>query len=124
MEINKQQIEAVSNLHREERYEHFISQIVDWEEVWYLQCKEAYYDNKNKCLFLWPAREYAVNYSNKLNNQCTPKKVNLDELLENILSRLNLESYRVEVFPTIEDKGKIIEIKEFIDDIEEECEKY
>ena len=123
MSINKQQIESVSSLSKDERYLYFLSHVVDWEEVWYIESDFAYYDlmGKEEILYLFSHKEYAEIYSTSLEESYRLKSMDLETLLTKLEEKKEL---RIGVFPTLLDKAFIVRKEIFLEDIEEECQKY
>ena len=123
MSINKQQIEAVSSLSKNERYLYFLSHVVDWEEVWYLESDFACYDlaGREVVLYLFSHKEYAEIYATSLEESYRLKSMDVEILLVKLEEKKEL---KIGVFPTLLDKAFIVRKELFIKDIKEECQKY
>jgi len=123
MSINKQQIEAVSSLSKNERYLYFLSHVVDWEEVWYLESDFACYDlaDREVVLYLFSHKEYAEIYATSLEESYRLKSMDVEILLVKLEEKKEL---KIGVFPTLLDKAFIVRKELFIKDIKEECQKY
>jgi len=123
MSINKQQIESVSSLSKDERYLYFLSHVVDWEEVWYLESDFVCYDltGKEEILYLFSHKEYAEIYATSLEESYRLKSMDVETLLVKLEEK---KEFKIGVFPTLIDKELIVEKEFFQKDIEEECRKY
>jgi len=123
MNINEQQIKSVSRLSKEDRYLHFLSAIADWEEVWCIEKDLAYYNLKDKMpiLYLFPHKEYAKIYADSLQGDYKLKSMDLETLMHIGQTKPNLI---VGAFPTLSDTALMVEKEIFLNDLEEECQKY
>jgi len=123
MNINEQQIESVSRLSKKDRYLHLLSAIADWEEVWCLEKDLAYYNlkDKNPILYLFPYKEYAKIYADSLQDDYKLKSMDLETLIQILQTKPNLI---IGAFPTLSDTALMIEKEIFLNDLEEECQKY
>ena len=113
MKINQYQIDAIINLTSKERYLHFIASIVDWENVYMINCQDI--------LHIFPAIEYTQLFAKaKKIDQKKIFKTSLEDFLTYILNN----DIEINVFPTLLDNIYLINKEQLIEDIEEEIKKY
>lgn len=127
MRISQKQIEAVSSLSRDRRYEHFIKRIVNTCEVWSLfrQDWALAINNENMTFFpLWPAREYAQLCAINEWSGYEPKLISLAQLTEEIIPELQFRKILPGIFFTPNDHGVTPSIESLIKAIETELEWY
>ena len=127
MNINQQQIENVIRLSPEKRHEHFVKVVSDWEEVWGLYedgwALSATEDGQT-VFPLWPAREYAILCAEDEWKGYRPEAISLNDLIEELLPKLEQDNVIVGVFPTPQNKGITISSQNLQFDFSQELEKY
>ncbi|MEN6316564.1 MAG: DUF2750 domain-containing protein [Clostridiaceae bacterium] len=125
--MNNKEIESVSKLSGSKRYEYFIKKVADFEEVWGL------YDNGwavgessdgNINIPFWPKKEFAQLCSKEAWTGYLPKRITLEDFMNNWLPGMNRDNRKPAIFYTEEDKGVVIEITRLLNDLEEELMKY
>jgi len=127
MIINEKQIQNVTALDAEARYRHFIGVISDWEEVWGLFDNGwalASTDEERTVFPLWPAKEYATLCAVNEWHGYKEKSFSLDEMLDELLPSLQTDNILLGIFYTVKNRGVIQDVSQFINDLEEELEKY
>lgn len=109
------------------RYEHFVKNLVDWEEAW-----DLYSDgwalaatDEGKPLFpLWPPSAYAQLCAEGDWVGYEPKPISLKTLTTELLPKLRVDGVLHGIFPTLSSKGVTPAIDEFLDAIDAELQKY
>lgn len=127
MKINQEQIKSVMSLTGPQRYEHFIKVVVDWGEVWGLfddGWAMANTDTNEQVFPLWPAKEYAALCAEKEWEGYEPTSFTLDDLIEELLPKLEAAGVLPAIFYTPSDKGVTPTVERLLEDINIELEKY
>jgi hypothetical protein len=107
MRLNIKEIQAVSSLTGQQRYEYFIKKVADNNELWILQNNgwALVSDAKKEYLPIWSHLEFAElnrvgNWSNYL-----PYSIKLEDFISTILTQIQNDNISTCVFLTIEDYG-------------------
>lgn len=125
--VNEKEMKNVIHFSGQKRYSYFIKKIVDWEEVWGL------YDNgwavlgteNGQSVFpVWPAKAYAEICAIDEFLGYEAKSFSLDDFVDILIPKLNVDKHLIGVFPTPEDKAIIPLMKNLLLDIEEEALDY
>lgn len=128
MNINKQEIENVSRLEPFKRYKYFIKKIADFEELWILvdENEEIALSmiDKKTLVTVWSAKEFADSCLNEKWENYVPFKLTLDQMEQAIFSHIEENSYLINVFPVNNKSGFVVNLHEFIRDLNEELEWY
>ena len=125
--ISPKQIEAVLKLDGPKRYDHFIKQVVDCEQVWGLYCDgwAMGTDDSGKPTFpLWPAKEYAEFSAEGLWAEYEPAEIPLDELVDELLPKLKEDGVGPSVFRTPEGQSVMPSIEQIVADLRNEMTRY
>ena len=126
--MNKQQFEAVLALDGSKRYDHFISKVADWEQLWSVKSDKGWLvpiaPENFEYFPIWPHPEYAQ----KVTDQNFPGhqvvEISLEELLEHWLPLFERDKVKVAVFPNNEWTFWCIEPNSLKDDLINEIAKY
>lgn len=127
MNLNPKQIEAVLALAGPKRYEHFIKQVADREEVWGLYrdgWAMAGDDEGRKIFPLWPRSDYASLCVTGDWQGYEPSSFPLTDLMEELLPKLERDGVLPGIFYTPSDKGVIPSIPQLLADLREELKRY
>jgi len=127
--MNPQQYENVLSLTAKERYSHFIGKVADWEQLWGLYNeKEGWLlrtTNENvEYLSVWPHPEYAKNIAKEFYPEYNEEEINIYDFMSNLLPQLENDNVKIGVFPNLEGNTWLMEAKDLLQDLEEECEQY
>ena len=127
--MNPQQYENVLALSAKERYSHFIGKVADWEQLWGLYNeKEGWLlrtTNENvEYLSVWPHPEYAKNIAKEYYPKYNEEEISVYDFMSNLLPKLESDNVKVGVFPNPEGNAWLMEAKDLLQDLEEECEQY
>lgn len=127
MKINQKQIEAVTVLSGQKRYETFIKMIADWEEVWGLYQDGwalAETDDGKQVFPLWPAMEYAQLCIERGWAGYVPKSFSLGDFMNELLPNLKDDGVLPGIFYTPSDKGVTPTVDQVLADLNEELKNY
>ena len=127
MKINQKQIEAVTALPGQKRYEHFVKVVADWEEVWGLYQDGwalAATDDGQQVFPLWPAKEYAQQCADKEWAGYEPEPSSLDDFMGELLPSLKNDGVLPGIFYTPSDNGVTPTVDQLLADLNEELENY
>lgn len=108
MRITEIEKERVLNLDGTNRYKYFLKRVVNSEAAWGLWNEgwALMEDNEgNKVFPLWPAREYAEVCAQADWSTYKPEEIFLNDLIEELLPKLEKENIVAAVFPTPHGKG-------------------
>lgn len=128
MKINAEEIKAVANLEPLKRYKYLIKKVAD-NEVFYtlLNSENDYAISELENHFLipfWSAKEFAESclIENWKNYKIT--EIALDDFEEKIIDFLNENNYLMNIFPIENKTGFIVDVNEFVRDLNDELENY
>ena len=128
MNINKQEIENVSRLEPFKRYKYFIKKIADFEEIWTIIDRNGdigLSDIDNKILIpMWPKEPYIKSCLEDNWRNHISFKITLDNFEETIIPFISENDYLINVFPVGKKTGFVVNLNEFIRDLNEELEWY
>ena len=127
MKLNPKQIETVLALDGPRRYEHFIKQVADSEQVWGLYrggWALASTDEGLPVFPLWPAKEYAELCQQNDWVECEPLSIPLDELIEELFPDLENDGVLIGVFYNSTGDSVIRPVSQLLEDLNNELEKY
>lgn len=126
--INKKEIEAITKLGAFERYKYLIKRIAAWDKIYILENKNediAIEEIKGNFLIpIWSAREYAESFITEEWKNYLILEIYLSEFKKNIISIINKNKYLLDVFPINNKSGFVVDIDEFLRDLNEELDKY
>jgi hypothetical protein len=126
--ITEKQIQAIIKLDASGRYEYSIKKIADYEKVWVLGDDEGfvtYGDNKGNIIFpIWPFKEFALLCSDGEFDGSIPEEITIDSFLKEYLHEFKGKKYLLSVLPLPSDRGAPLDIDTFINDLQNELEKY
>jgi len=123
--MNQEQIEELFSLSCEDRYDYFLTRMVDGGEIWILvndaeeflklDAKEHGLDY----LPIWPSEELALEYSYDIEEVLQPKSIPLETFFERWITGLTRDKFQINVFPTFEGEVWIMEPADFKEELEE-----
>jgi hypothetical protein len=126
--INKKELESVQKLDANKRFKYTIKRLSDFEDLWVLGDINGfvtYTDNIGNILFpIWPFKDYAELCINGDFIHSSPEKIQVKEFIEEYLPSFKSNGYKLVIFPTSTDRGVLIEIDYFIEQMENENSKY
>ncbi|MDH5032341.1 MULTISPECIES: DUF2750 domain-containing protein [Chryseobacterium] len=126
--MNQKEIESVIALEPTERYKYFIKQVAD-SEIFYtlIDTNGDYVVSKidDEELFpLWSAQEYAELCKVNGWENCEVKKLDLDDLEDEIIDFVADNGYLFNVFPAFDKTGFVVDLTEFSKDLSDELKNY
>lgn len=128
MELHSKEIERVSNLEPFERYKYFLKRVADSESLYTLKSDNGNYViseiDDNRLFPMWSAREHAELCKENGWSDCIVEELTLDDLEEEIFDLIASERYLINVFPTQEKTGFIVDLDEFARDLSDELKHY
>ena len=103
--MHPKQLENVFALTSKQRYEHFISKVCDWEELWILADQNQNFriitpQENLEYLPIWPHADHASAF-HAIYPSHKPSRVELDSFLEIWLPNLNDDGLKVGVLPNL-----------------------
>lgn len=128
MELHPKEIETVKNLEPFERYKYFIKRIADFEILYTLTYGNGAYatskvDN-HLLLPFWSAKEYADLCKIDGWKDCKVVELNFDDLENSIFDIIANENYLINVFPTNQKLGFVVDLDEFARDLSDKLKRY
>lgn len=127
MKVTPKMVASVLALPGLERYGHFIKVVADWQQVWGLYHDGwalASSEDGTVVFPMWPAREYAEACANNNWSGYEPRAFDLDELLNDLLPKLERDRMMPGIFFTPQRKGVTPSVSQFRHDLDVELEKY
>ena len=131
MKVSKQELEAVTALSPEKRYNYFVKRICDWEQVWtlyeddYIVLNEA--KNSKLYILLFPFKDFAEHYATNTRGMkgVSYKSFEINEFLETIIKKLQAKNVsNALVFPVANGYGLNVSMTDMVKDIQSELENY
>jgi hypothetical protein len=101
--INPKEFDAVTALPAERRYQHFVDQLADWEELWGLRNEKGWAlfatEDGAVCFPVWPHEPYAAAFATGEFASLTATAIPLDEWTQEYLPNMHEDGTLVAVFP-------------------------
>jgi hypothetical protein len=127
MKLHPKQIEAVIKLDGPTRYDHFIKQAADKQEVWGLY-KDGWAlattDDGESVFPVWPAEEYASLCAQKEWAGYKPSSISIGEYIHELLPKLKRDNILPGIFYTSSNNGVTPTIDELVADLNLEMQRY
>lgn len=128
MSLHPKEIENVSRLKPFDRYQYFIRKVADFEEFWTIVDEKGDFAlskiDKSTLVSFWTAEEFAqINLDDGWAN-CVPFKLDLDNFEEAIIPMIEENNYLINVFPANGKSGFVVNLDEFLRDLNNELEQY
>jgi hypothetical protein len=101
--------------------------VADWTKAWGLYDGDWAFvtaDDGAPVSLLWPAAEYACAFAQNQWSAYVPRGVDLDELVDVLLPRLEKDGVLLGIFPTIAEMGATVSVDELRKVLEHELENY
>lgn len=131
MKVYKQELEAVTALSPEKRYNYFVKRICDWEQVWTLYEDDCIVLNEAKngklYILLFPFKDFAEHYATNTRGMkgVSYKSFEINEFLETIIKKLQANNVsNALVFPVANGYGLNVSMTDMVKDIQSELENY
>jgi hypothetical protein len=124
----QKEINAILDLPPDKRYEYAIKRIADFESLWVIGDEQGFGtyedDNKNTIFPLWPFRDFALLCCTGTFKSCQPEELQLEDFLNEYIPVFKNQGYKLSILPLPSDKGAIIDIDLFQQDLINELDKY
>ncbi|WP_144823578.1 DUF2750 domain-containing protein [Marinobacter piscensis] len=127
--MSNEQLTSVLEMSGEERYDYFLSQVLEDREVWILINSENRFlsivsdDDGLAHLPVWPSSEFAVEYA-KGSDDLTPKSLSLPDFFRKWVPGLSKDGLQVGVFPGADQTLWITEADELKKDLQAELSSF
>jgi len=120
--LTEEQRARVQAREAQERFDHFLEKVVDWEEIWSLAdgegCVMLTTEDGESCLPVWPHPDYALDWATEGWEGCEPLKIDLESWFERWSPGLEEDGILVAVFPRLDDEGVLLSSRELSEAIE------
>lgn len=127
-DLSEAEFAAVSALDPPKRYEHFVSRVVDWEEVWSLGSDDGWVlaadDDGTEVVPVWPHERYAAACARDEWAGNEPRAIPLAEWLDRWLPGIERGRRLVSVFPLPDGAGEVITPSQLTEDLAEAASQY
>jgi hypothetical protein len=101
--LSEKERSAVSRLFPDERLEHFIKRVADWQMLWCIETQAE--KNLEADLLLWPHPTYAASFARTASISRETQEIALEDFMSSWLPRLQAVNARLQVFPVSESIG-------------------
>lgn len=115
--LNQEEFDRAVTLPGDQRYQYFVSKVVDFDEVWTLKGPDgfvlfaAHEDEQCRCLPVWPHPDHAAALAVDMWADCAPERIDLNSFLASWLPGMTTDNLKVAVFPTPLGTSIIVEPK-------------
>jgi len=127
--MTDEQLTSVLEMSGEERYDYFLSQVMEEREIWILVNGESRFltitseDDGLAHLPVWPSSEFALAYA-KGSDDLSPKSISLPDFFKKWVPGLSKDGLQVGVFPGLDKTVWITEADELKKDIQDELSSF
>ncbi len=126
--MNEKQFESVQSLDSNARFQHFVSKIADWEQLWTVKNDEGWLvpvaPEGFEYFPVWPHPEYAQKITDLNFPGHKAEEISLQEFLSHWLPLLQYDDVKVAVFPNREWTFWCIEADDLMAELVEEMRQY
>ena len=125
-ELSDTERNAALQLNADYRYDHFISKLVEHEELFVLTDEHGVMmltTDDEDCIPVWPHPEYAKAWAEGEWAECKPQSITLKVWLERWVDGMEQDELCVAVFPTPDQEGIVLEPADVADAIAEKQAK-
>lgn len=115
-ELTADDLNRLSVLNAEQRYDYFIQAVADLEKIWILVDEEGFVlvdADEERCIPVWPHAELAELWINGDWAQCQAQAVDIATWLDKWTSGLDGDELAIAVFPHAQEPGVVIGPEEF-----------
>jgi len=127
--MNSEELASALEMDGEERYDYFLSEVLEEREIWILVNSESRFlsivseDDGVAHLPVWPSSELAVEYA-KGADGLTPKSISLPDFFKKWVPGLSKDGLQVGVFPGADKTLWITEADELKKDLQDELSSF
>ena len=126
--MNEKQFESVQSLDSNARFQHFVSKVADWEQLWAVKNDEGWLvpvaPEGFEYFPVWPHPEYAQKITDLNFPGHKAEEISLQEFLSHWLPLLQDDDVKVAVFPNREWTYWCIEADDLMAELVEEMRQY
>ncbi len=126
--MNEKQFESVQSLDSNARFQHFVSKVADWEQLWAVKNDEGWLvpvaPEGFEYFPVWPHPEYAQKITDLNFPGHKAEEISLQEFLSHWLPLLQDDDVKVAVFPNREWTFWCIEADDLMAELVEEMRQY
>ena len=126
--MNEKQFESVQSLDSNDRFQHFVSKVADWEQLWTVKNDEGWLvpvaPEGFEYFPVWPHPEYAQKITDLNFPGHKAEEISLQEFLSHWLPLLQDDDVKVAVFPNREWTFWCIEADDLMAELVEEMRQY
>lgn len=115
-ELTADDLNKLSLLDAEQRYDYFIQAVADLEKVWILVDEEGFVlvdADEERCIPVWPHSELAEQWINGDWAQCQAQAVDIATWLDKWTTGLDGDELAIAIFPHAQEPGVVIGPEEF-----------
>jgi hypothetical protein len=115
-ELTADDLNKLSLLDAEQRYDYFIQAVADLEKIWILVDEEGFVlvdADEERCIPVWPHAELAELWINGDWAQCQAQAIDIATWLDKWTSGLDGDELAIAVFPHAAEPGVVIGPEEF-----------
>ncbi|KOO58243.1 phage-shock protein [Rheinheimera sp. KL1] len=115
-ELTADDLNKLSLLDAEQRYDYFIQAVADLEKIWILVDEEGFVlvdADEERCIPVWPHAELAELWINGDWAQCQAQAVDIATWLDKWTNGLDGDELAIAVFPHAQEPGVVIGPEEF-----------
>ena len=115
-ELTADDLNKLSLLNAEQRYDYFIQAVADLEKIWILVDEEGFVlvdADDERCIPVWPHAELAEQWISGDWAQCLAQAVDIATWLDKWTSGLDGDELAIAVFPHAQEPGVVIGPEEF-----------
>ena len=127
-QVSDQEFESVLSLPGAKRYTYFVKKVADWEEIWSLRNQDGWVlagdPSGTEVVPVWPNQRYAQACVAAEWQDCEPAVIDLETWMKRWIPGMTKDGRQVAVFPTLEDRGIVVEPSRLHSDLSDECEEY
>ena len=127
-EITAEQIKAISELPASQRYTHFLSSVVEHQELWTLKSDKGFAlyntDDNKEVIPLWPHPRYAQSVKKLGWLNCTPFKIALNDFMTRWIPGMAQDERLAGIFPSSHEEGIIVNSRALSIDLREALKKF
>lgn len=126
--LSEKEQAAVSALRPEQRLEHFVKRVADWEEIWSLKAPSDWVmagtESGARVFPIWPHPNYAKTCVCNQWSDSSPEAISLEHFMNAWVPGLTKDGVKVAVFPTPNSGGAVTEPTALKELLEKELENY
>lgn len=126
--INEQQFNAVLALTNDARYQHFVSKVADWQQLWGVRTKNGWLipvtPEGVEYFPLWPHPEYAQRVADVNWPGHEAEQLDYELLISGGLDELGNDNIKVAVFPNMAWQCILSDARQLVSDLRIEAQQY